>query len=63
MLDDLLHEPEPKRSARIDVVAAQVVGERALVTEAAGKRPAGADLGDQAEAAERRARSPRDHWR
>src|SRR4051795_4033244 len=52
MLDDLLDEPEPKRSVGIDVVTAQVIGERALVTEATGERPAGADLGDQAEAAE-----------
>ena len=52
MLDHLLHEPEPKGSAGIDVVATQVVGESPLVAQAAGERPAGADLGDQAEAAE-----------
>ena len=63
MFDDLLHEPEPKRGAGIDVVPAHVVGECSLVAQAAGQRPTGADLRDQSEAAERGQRSPRVHWR
>ena len=53
MLDDLLHEAQPLCGSGIDVFPAQVVGERTLVAEPAGQRPAGADLGNQTQAAER----------
>jgi hypothetical protein len=54
VLDDLLDEPQPLCGVGIDVLPAQVVGKRTLVAETAGQRPAGADLGNQTQTAERR---------
>ena len=46
---DLLDEAQLERVFGTDVAAAQVVGDRTVVAELAGEKPARADLGDEPE--------------
>ena len=52
--DDLVHEAQSLGLGRVDVLAAGEEGERALVAEPPGQRPARADLGQQPEPPEGR---------